>query len=64
MGRDRISFASIKIQNLDCEPRAFDDSVHECLETDFINLRLDSFDPGSTVRVERHGEECLISVGI
>lgn len=64
MWSDFSAIASIKIENLDSKSGILDHPVHQALQSDFVNLRLYSFNRSSAVLVQGDGKECLIAVRI
>lgn len=64
MRSDGVSLAPIEIADLDPKSSSFNHTVHQSLEPNPIDLRLDGFKPRSAVLFKVNRKESFIASGV
>lgn len=64
MGCHDVAFTSVEVKNFDAKPGAFDHTVDQCLEANFVDLGLHRVYPRAAVLVQWHRKESLVPVRV
>lgn len=64
MGCHNVAFTSVEIKNFDAKSGAFDHTIDQCLEANFVDFGLHRVYPRAAVLVQWHRKESLVPVRV